>query len=64
MGEQQLQQVARRPVGGLQPGGQKQAQERDDRFVGELLAVDLRGDRSPMTSSVILLRRWSTWLWK
>src|SRR5271163_728967 len=43
MGQQQIEQVARRPVCGLQTGGQQQPQERDDRLVGELLAVDLRG---------------------
>ena len=45
MGQQQEQQVSRRPVGGLQPGGQQQPQERVDRFVAELLAVDLGGDQ-------------------
>ena len=32
-----------RPVCGLEAGRQQQTQERDDRLVGELLAVDLRG---------------------
>ena len=44
MSQQQLQQVSRRPVGGLESGRQQQPQERDDRLVGEFLAVDLRGD--------------------
>ena len=45
MRQQQIEQVARRPVGGFQPGGQQQPQERVDRFVAELLAVDLGGDQ-------------------
>ena len=44
MGQQQVEQVARRPVGGLQAGGQQQPQERVDGLVGQLLAVDLGGD--------------------
>ena len=44
MGEEQLQQISRGSVGGLEPGGQQQPQKRDDRLVGEFLAVDLRGD--------------------
>jgi len=43
MGQQQIEQISRRPVRGLQPGRQQQAKERVDGFVGELLAVDLRG---------------------
>src|SRR5208337_3346777 len=45
MGQQQVQQVARRAIGGLQPGRQQQPQERDDGLVGELLAVDLGGEQ-------------------
>ena len=44
VGEQQVEQVARRPVGGLQAGGQQQPQKGVDGLVGQLLAVDLGGD--------------------
>ena len=44
MGQQQQHQIARRAICGLEPGGQKQPKERDDRFVGEFLAVDLGCD--------------------
>ncbi len=41
VGEQQVEQISRRPVGGLQARGQQQPQKRVDRFVAELFAVDL-----------------------
>ena len=39
--QQAEEQVAQRPVGGLDAGGQQQPQEREDLLVGELLTVDL-----------------------
>jgi len=43
--DRQVQQIARRAVGGFQSGRQQQPQERDDGLVGELLAVNLGGDQ-------------------
>ena len=45
VGEQQVQQVARRAVGGLGPGRQEEPEEGVDGLVGELLAVDLGRDQ-------------------
>jgi hypothetical protein len=42
--EQQIEQVPRGPVGGLQSGRKQEPQERVDRFVAEFLAVDLRSN--------------------
>ena len=44
MGQQEVEQVARRAVGRLGPGRQQQAKERVDGLVAQLLAVDLGGD--------------------
>ena len=45
MREQQIQQVSRGPVSGLQSGGQQQTQEGVNGFVAEFFAVDLGGDQ-------------------
>ncbi len=44
MGEQEIEQVARRTVGRLGPGREKESQEGVDRLVGQLLAVHLGRD--------------------
>ena len=60
MGQQEVQQIARRPIGGLQPGGK---QQRRNEMIASSVSFSpsiSAATRSPMMSSVIVLRRWST----